>query len=303
MAAATFLGFYLIVAQFAGVDLAATLSEADWAWVVVACALLVRAAVLRVGRAHGHGEPAPSVRARPRRAVRQQLHRPHRRHGGEHRARHPVLPEAGPEGRGRGQLGRHELAGRRHRPGRARHRRAAAAPTPSSCPPRPAAAASASVILIAIVVIGVAVDDRAARARSCAPRSVARSARRSLAARENLQGILTTPRKALMIFGGNLCSQVAFALVLDAALRAYGALAAARRPHHHQLARLAARRHGAGAGRHGRDRGRPHRRHDRRRRPAVRGVAATFTARLFTTYLSPIWGWVALQWLRRHDYV
>ena len=36
MAAATFLGFYLIVAQFAGVDLADTLSEAEWAWVVVA---------------------------------------------------------------------------------------------------------------------------------------------------------------------------------------------------------------------------------------------------------------------------
>ena len=36
MAAATFLGFYLIVAQFAGVDLWATLAEADWPWVVVA---------------------------------------------------------------------------------------------------------------------------------------------------------------------------------------------------------------------------------------------------------------------------
>ena len=39
MAAATFLGFYLIVAQFAGVDLAATLEDADWAWVLVAALL------------------------------------------------------------------------------------------------------------------------------------------------------------------------------------------------------------------------------------------------------------------------
>jgi len=34
-----------------------------------------------------------------------------------------------------------------------------------------------------------------------------------------------------------------------------------------------------------------------------RAVAATFTARLFTSYLPPIWGWAALQWLRRRDLV
>ena len=39
MAAATFLGFYLIVAQFVGVDLRATLAEADWTWVTLAFAL------------------------------------------------------------------------------------------------------------------------------------------------------------------------------------------------------------------------------------------------------------------------
>ena len=32
-------------------------------------------------------------------------------------------------------------------------------------------------------------------------------------------------------------------------------------------------------------------------------VAATFTARMFTAYLPPIWGWVALQGLRKRDYV
>ena len=35
--------------------------------------------------------------------------------------------------------------------------------------------------------------------------------------------------------------------------------------------------------------------------PQSEAVAATFTARLFTTYLPPIWGWAALQWLRRRD--
>jgi len=32
-------------------------------------------------------------------------------------------------------------------------------------------------------------------------------------------------------------------------------------------------------------------------------VAATFTARACTSYLPPIWGWFALSWLRRRDYV
>ena len=42
------------------------------------------------------------------------------------------------------------------------------------------------------------------------------------AAKDNLRGVLSTPRKATMLFGGNLASQVIFALVLDASLHAYG---------------------------------------------------------------------------------
>ena len=42
------------------------------------------------------------------------------------------------------------------------------------------------------------------------------------AARQNLRGILSEPRKAVMLFGGNLGSQVAYALVLGASLHAYG---------------------------------------------------------------------------------
>ena len=37
--------------------------------------------------------------------------------------------------------------------------------------------------------------------------------------------------------------------------------------------------------------------------PQAEAVAATFTARMFTTYLPPIWGWFCFQWLRHHDYV
>lgn len=37
--------------------------------------------------------------------------------------------------------------------------------------------------------------------------------------------------------------------------------------------------------------------------PQAEATAATFTARMFTTYLPPIWGWIAFRWLLRHDYV
>jgi uncharacterized membrane protein YbhN (UPF0104 family) len=37
--------------------------------------------------------------------------------------------------------------------------------------------------------------------------------------------------------------------------------------------------------------------------PQTEAVAATFTARTFTTYLPPIWGWFALRWLRRRNLV
>ena len=37
--------------------------------------------------------------------------------------------------------------------------------------------------------------------------------------------------------------------------------------------------------------------------PQEIAVATTFTARMCTAYLPPIWGWFALQWLRRNEYV
>jgi len=37
--------------------------------------------------------------------------------------------------------------------------------------------------------------------------------------------------------------------------------------------------------------------------PQSIAVAATFTERLFTYYLPPIWGWVSLNWMRHNDYV
>lgn len=37
--------------------------------------------------------------------------------------------------------------------------------------------------------------------------------------------------------------------------------------------------------------------------PEAQAVAATFTARMCTSYLPPIWGWFTLQWLRESEYV
>jgi uncharacterized membrane protein YbhN (UPF0104 family)/tRNA A-37 threonylcarbamoyl transferase component Bud32 len=123
------------------------------------------------------------------------------------------------------------------------------------------------------------------------------------AAKDNLRTILSTPRKAVMLFGGNLVAQVTFALVLSASLHAYGyslpllqlivinslaSLLGGMAPVPGGLgvveAGLIAGLTAAGI-------------------PQTQAVAATFTHRLFTAYLPPIWGWFALQWLRRSDYV
>jgi uncharacterized membrane protein YbhN (UPF0104 family)/tRNA A-37 threonylcarbamoyl transferase component Bud32 len=123
------------------------------------------------------------------------------------------------------------------------------------------------------------------------------------AAKENLKGILTTPRKAVMLFGGNLLTQVVFALVLDAALHAYGeSLPLLQVILVNSLASLlggmAPVPGGMGVVEAGLIGG-----FTAAGIPQTEAVAATFTARLFTAYLPPIWGWFALQWLRRNEYV
>ena len=37
--------------------------------------------------------------------------------------------------------------------------------------------------------------------------------------------------------------------------------------------------------------------------PQDQAVAAVLIQRLFTAYLPPIWGWLTLTWMRRHEYV
>jgi glycosyltransferase 2 family protein len=122
-------------------------------------------------------------------------------------------------------------------------------------------------------------------------------------ARVNLREIASMPGKALQLFGGNLASEVLFALTLQAALHAYGeslpllqvilinsfaSLIGGLAPIPGGMgvveAGLIAGFTAAGV-------------------PQTEAVAATFTARTFTTYLPPIWGWFALRWLRRRNLV
>jgi uncharacterized protein (TIRG00374 family) len=123
------------------------------------------------------------------------------------------------------------------------------------------------------------------------------------AARDNLRGILSSPRNAVMLFGGNLGSQLLFALVLDASLHAYGgSLPLLQLVVINSLASfvggMAPVPGGMGVIEAGLIGGLT-----AAGIPEAEAVAATFTHRLFTAYLPPIWGWFALQWLRRKDYV
>jgi uncharacterized membrane protein YbhN (UPF0104 family) len=123
------------------------------------------------------------------------------------------------------------------------------------------------------------------------------------AARDNLAMVVRSPRKAIELFGGNTASQILFALTLSAALHAYGgslgllelivinslaSLLGGIVPVPGGLGVIEAGLIGgmtaAGV-------------------PDTTAIAATFTARTFTAYLPPIWGWFALHWLRQHDYV
>ena len=153
-----------------------------------------------------------------------------------------------------------------------------------------------------IVVIGVAigvvvtVPKLRRRARAILAPQVA-------TARANLRQIAGMPRKAIELLGGNLASEVLFAMTLGAALHAYGqslplmelivincfaSLLGGLVPIPGGMgvveAGLIAGFTAAGV-------------------PESEAVAATFTARLFTTYLSPIWGWLALRWLRKRNFV
>jgi uncharacterized membrane protein YbhN (UPF0104 family) len=120
---------------------------------------------------------------------------------------------------------------------------------------------------------------------------------------DNLRSILAEPKKALQLFGGNLIAQIFFALTLWAALECYGqSLGLVQLIVINSLASfiggVAPIPGGMGVMEAGLIAG-----FTAAGIPQEQAVAATFTARLFTSYLPPVWGWFALNWLRRAQYI
>ena len=301
MAAATFLGFYLIVAQFAGVDLRATLAEADWTWVVVAFAIsFVPQFSGSVALMGAVSRPLPFGPV----LAEQFANNFTGLIGGTMATTALVIRFFQKQGltvaiaASSGVM--NALAG-----GIVQIVLVTIGLLTTSTQFVPSSVSGGGIprlIVIGIIVIGVAITIallvpklRRALRQKVGPQVAV--------ARDNLKAILSNPRKSLMIFGGNLCSQIAYALVIDAALHAYGAslplvdiivinslasLVGGMAPVPGGMgvieAGLIAGMTAAGV-------------------PQSEAVAATFTARLFTAYLPPIWGWAALQWLRRRDYV
>jgi uncharacterized membrane protein YbhN (UPF0104 family) len=157
-------------------------------------------------------------------------------------------------------------------------------------------------VLVAIIVVGVLVGVAVGvpQVRTLVGR-VLRPQWQS--AKVNILGVVSTPRRAVLLLGGYLASQLLFALGLSFALRAYGyelslldfvvvntvaSLLGGLAPVPGGMgvieAGLVAGLTAAGI-------------------PDDAAVAATFTYRAFTAYLPPIWGWASLAWLRTRDLV
>jgi len=119
----------------------------------------------------------------------------------------------------------------------------------------------------------------------------------------NLKAVLREPKKGVQMIGGNLLSQVAYAFVLWAALHVYGeSLGIVQliviNTFASILGGIAPVPGGIGVIEAGLIGG-----FTAAGIPDEQAIAATFTARLFTAYLPPIWGWLAINWMRRRDYV
>jgi uncharacterized protein (TIRG00374 family) len=154
------------------------------------------------------------------------------------------------------------------------------------------------IILIAIIAIGIA-----AAVLAFAPKLRARLFKPIRGAWGDIKTVLRSPRKFFSIIGGNLGSQLLYAIVLGMNLRSYGdslplpalllvntgaSFMASVIPVPGGMgvaeASLVAGLTAFGV-------------------PSETAVAAALTHRLITFYIPPTWGYVALRWLTRHDYL
>lgn len=118
-----------------------------------------------------------------------------------------------------------------------------------------------------------------------------------------LSTVMRTPKKGLQLLGGNLVSQVLYACALWTALHAYGASLGLPQliiinTFASVLGGIAPVPGGIGVIEAGLIAG-----FTAAGVPDQAAIAATFTARMFTAYLPPVAGWMAIAWMRRRDYV
>ncbi len=123
------------------------------------------------------------------------------------------------------------------------------------------------------------------------------------AARSNLAAVMKNPRKGLQMLAGNAIAQVFYALVLWAALHVYGQSLGLMQlivinTFASIIGGLAPVPGGIGVIEAGLIGG-----FTAAGIPDQQAIAATFTARMFTAYLPPIWGWLSINWLRHRDFV
>jgi uncharacterized membrane protein YbhN (UPF0104 family) len=122
-------------------------------------------------------------------------------------------------------------------------------------------------------------------------------------AKENLSAVLRDPRKGAQLIGGNMIAQLFYAVALWAALHAYGeSLGLVQLIVINSLASIlggiAPVPGGIGVIEAGLIGG-----FTAAGIPDQQAIAATFTARMFTAYLPPVFGWMAISWMRKRDLV
>jgi uncharacterized membrane protein YbhN (UPF0104 family) len=123
------------------------------------------------------------------------------------------------------------------------------------------------------------------------------------AAKANVRDVLHRPRKAVELFGGKLAVEVLYAVVLWTSVQAYGGdISLAQAIFVNSAASLiggaAPVPGGMGVVEAGLVAGLTAAGLDQ-----STALAATFTHRMLTAYLPPIWGWFSRAWLRKHEYV
>jgi uncharacterized membrane protein YbhN (UPF0104 family) len=162
---------------------------------------------------------------------------------------------------------------------------------------------SATTVVIVLVVAVAVVLGAALFLPRLRKRIGAKLKPQFISARDNLRELRGNPTKIAQLFGGNVVSQLLFAITLDCALRVYGASLPIMElvvinTFASLIGGIAPVPGGMGVIEAGLIAG-----FTAAGIPENTAIAATFTARAFTAYLPPIWGWFSMQWLRHHDYL